>query len=292
MTEKSAVALGIFDGLHLGHRAVINHTLNCKGFVPCVFTFRTESLSFKHNKPFKYIYPNDFKMDMISSLGINQIYCPDFTDMKDMSGDDFAFHILKNKLNAGKVICGQRFRFGKDASCGIDELKSFGQKYGFDVECVSPISSGDRIVSSTFIRELLNQGHINTAKRMLGMPYTICDTVRYGRQIGRTIDFPTINQYFGENQLIIKYGVYASKALINGEWLPAVTNVGIKPTISENEKFPLAETHIINFNDDLYGKNVTVQLHSFLRSEKQFSSLEQLKEAIALNIRQAEKFIS
>jgi len=288
--RKTAVALGIFDGMHLGHRSVIRKTIEygSEGFVPAVFTFNSDSMEKKHNKPFRYIYNNSQKMSLLSEMGMEYVYCPDFNDLKNMEAEDFAGLILAKTMNAGKVICGKRFHFGKGASCGTQELQQLGMKYGFEVFTVPPVMSENISVSSSEIRSLMNDGNIRRANELLGRNYQIENTVSYGRQLGRTIGIPTANLKFGERQLVPHYGVYSSRTVIDGKEYISVTDIGVKPTVSDISS-PLAETHIIDFNGNIYGRNIRVILDDMIRDEKKFSSLEELKFAIENDIKTALK---
>ena len=181
------------------------------------------------------------------------------------------------------MCCGDDFKFGKNAACGAQELIRFGKRFGFEVEVVGAVEYGGSAVSSSRIRELLLSGDITAANELLGSAYFISAEVRDGNHIGRTIDFPTINQDFAEGQRVPRYGVYSTLTNVGGRVLPSVTNVGVKPTI-EGVRRPLAETHIIGYKGDLYGKNADVSFKSFIRPEMKFGSLDELKGQINADI--------
>jgi riboflavin kinase/FMN adenylyltransferase len=187
--------------------------------------------------------------------------------------------ILKKRLNAEYIVCGEDYRFGHNASCGISELKMLGEKYSIKVCVTDAVYSGGEKVSSTLIKKMLTDGRVKEASQLLGGNYYISQTVTEGNRIGRTIDFPTINQNFCENQLIPAFGVYCSKTKVCGREYASVTNIGVKPTVERDIK-PLAETHILDFSGDIYGKKISVEFIDFVRKEKKFSSLEELKTAI------------
>ncbi|MDD7184631.1 MAG: riboflavin kinase [Ruminococcus sp.] len=284
MKSRTAVALGLFDGIHTGHRLILNKALSYPEYMPAVFTFNTESIKFKHGKPFEFIYPNVRKLEIIRSMGFDYIESPDFDTLKNLEGEDFARKILVQKMNAGIVICGENFRFGKNASCNADNLHEFGEKYNFRTEVIKLAEkSGNTPVSSGIIRELLKQGRISELSE-LGFCYTVKNTVSEGNRIGRTINFPTINQHFADGQLVPKYGVYYSETIIDNMNYPSVTNIGVKPTVENNIK-PLAETHILGYSGNLYGICAEVRLKNFIRSEKKFSSVDELKVQIAEDIK-------
>lgn len=284
--ERTAVALGLFDGVHLGHRAVLKLAAEQKknGYVPIAFTFSPDTITVRKSKS-GYIYGSNEKTELIKGCGIENVMSWDFDSLKNMKGDEFAKNILADKLNAAFVCCGNNFRFGKGAFCGAAELKSFGERFGFEVRTADDVVYEREIVSSTAIRNALLDGNAVKANRLLGNPYTIEKEAVHGAHLGSTIGFPTINQLFGEGQLVPKYGVYASEVYINGRYR-AVTNIGIKPTVSYGGR-PLAETHILDFSGDLYGKTISVRLRDFIRSERKFSSVDELKSQIAEDVRAA-----
>lgn len=280
---RTSVALGLFDGVHLGHRAVLKTAAAQKmnGLTPCAFTFPPESTAGKNAE---YIYSDKEKqMLLTSSCDIAKIFSPQFSEICMMDGDTFARSILRKELNAAYVACGKDFRFGKDAAWGIDELAGFGRKYGFTVQAVNDVCCGNERVSSTAVRKLLQKGELRRANLFLGEPYMIMKEISSGAQLGRTIGFPTANQLFSKGQLVPAYGVYASRTLYEGKWYPSMTNIGIKPTVSYGGA-PLAETYISGFSGDLYGKTVQVVLLDFIRPEKRFSDLDELKQQIRRDV--------
>lgn len=276
LTVKTAAALGIFDGVHTGHRLVLSETMKytVKGFVPAVFTFVTESVKFKHGKPLEYIYTNSQKLHILENSGIKYALSCEFDLLQNMDGEEFVRKIICGVLNAGAVICGENFRFGKNALCGTEELKKFGEKYGFEV-CVVKLSENG--FSSGKFREMLKEG--NTGNGM----YSLYGKVVQGNRLGRTLDFPTVNQLYAQRQLVPKKGVYRTFTVIDGKKYDSVTNIGVKPTVENNIK-PLAETHILDFSGDLYGRMIEVGFLEFVRCEKKFSSLEELKKQVFADI--------
>ncbi|MBP8592971.1 MAG: riboflavin biosynthesis protein RibF [Ruminococcus sp.] len=283
--KKSSVALGIFDGVHLGHRAVIGAACaqRANGLEAAVFTFSPESVLRKTGGAAGYIY-NVREKDIIltEEIAADCVYSPDFEELCGLSGQEFAQRILAEKMNAAHVCCGGDFRFGKNAACGADELRKFGEKLGFTTEIVESVELDGETVSSSRIRELLLDGDVEKAGELLGRPYFISAAVEDGNHIGRTIDFPTINQSFSPGQLVPRYGVYASSVNVGGKVLPAVTDIGVKPTVGGSDR-PLAETHIIGYSGDLYGKIVDVAFRRFIRPEMRFGSLEELRRQIAMD---------
>ncbi|MBQ9898584.1 MAG: riboflavin biosynthesis protein RibF [Ruminococcus sp.] len=283
--KKTAVALGLFDGVHLGHRAVLRAACDQRknGLIPSAFTFEPGSVLRKAGGSSGYIYGQRAKIRLLNECGIVRTDYPPFDTVRGLTGEEFASRILHERMNAAYVCCGEDFRFGKNAAWGAQELISFGRRFGFEVEVVGAVECGGSIVSSSRIRELLLKGDIASANSLLSFDYFINATVTDGNHIGRTIGFPTINQQFEEGQLVPVFGVYSTVTKVDGSMLPSVTNVGVKPTI-EGVRRPLAETHIIGYSGDLYGKNADVYFKSFIRHEMKFASLDELKAQIARDI--------
>lgn len=279
--HKSAIALGLFDGIHCGHKLIINRACSY-GLTPAVFTFRSESVKFKHGKPFEYIYTNNQKLYCFDKMGVRYVMSPDFESIRDMTGEEFVKKILCDSMNVGAVVCGDNFHFGKNASCGVSELKTLGEKYGFSVEIVT---LSENAFSSEKFRSMLRNGEMSAEN-----PYILYGEVVHGNQIGRTINFPTLNQNYASGQLVPKYGVYFTNTNIDGQIYSSITNIGVKPTIA-GERLPLAETHVLDFSDNLYGKNIEVNFCKFIRPEMKFSSVDELKRQISRDINTIRSFI-
>lgn len=277
--KRSAVALGLFDGVHSGHRAVLKLALNEaeNGLLPKVFTFSPQAVLRKSSGTSGFIYGHIQKLSLLEGFG--GVFSADFKTVKPFTGEDFVQHYLRDMLNAAVVCCGADFRFGRGASCGVDDLCRFGEKYGFEVKTAEDVCIDGTVVSSGEIRRRLIEGDVAGANKLLGRPYFIRREVVHGAELGRTIGFPTINQTYEEGQLVPKYGVYASRVTIDGKTFSAVTNIGVKPSV-DYEGSPLAETHIIGFSGDLYGKTVETELLGFIRPERKFDSVEELKMQI------------
>ncbi|MBR0485069.1 MAG: riboflavin biosynthesis protein RibF [Oscillospiraceae bacterium] len=285
-TRPTAVALGVFDGVHLGHRAVLNAVYELsqkKGRLACAFAFRTEDMiSVKSSSG--YLYPSAVRKRIMHQSGIQHICAPAFSNIKNMDGRTFAKEILYGKLYAKDVCCGKNFRFGEHASCNVQDLEQFGKWFGFRVHVIDDVLKDGVKISSTEIRKLLLNGEIEKANAFLGQPYQIWQEVTHGAQLGRTIGFPTINQMFQENQLVPKFGVYASETqLADGRKFKSLTNIGMKPTVNY-QGLPLAETYIEGFSGDLYEKWPSVNLLRFIRPEMKFDSVQALTEQMTKDL--------
>ena len=278
---KSAVALGFFDGLHLGHTQVIVQAL-LHELPSIVFTFSGSSLLPKFSRR-EDIITHAFKLELLEKMGVKHIYAPDFADVKDMTAEQFVQEILVERLNARFVSCGYDFRFAKGGTANADTLCELCRKHGIEVCVVPAVKEDGETVSSTLIRQLIKSGDMEKANRFLGYELTYSLEVIHGKQNGRKMGFPTINQTIPEGMTVPKHGVYKSRTRVGDTDYPSVTNIGVKPTIDLEEgevRKPLMETHIIGFDGDLYGERITVSLLSYMRGERKFSGLQELSEQL------------
>ena len=287
-STKTAVALGLFDGLHSGHQDVIHAAVDFipEGLAPAVFTFETDTVTSKGKGGVDVILSRDLKFELLERLGVEYIYSPDFLNFKELTAVQFVKMVLKDKLRAKYVICGEDFRFGRGGVCGKKELEVLCKEYGITIVVVPPTIIDGDVVSSTRIRNHIKLGEIEKANRLLGYEFKMKLPVVYGNQIGRTLDFPTINQYIPKRQIVPKFGVYASKTIIDAKAMRSITNIGVKPTIGK-ETEPLAETNILGYSGDLYGQTVEISLSRFIRPEQKFTSLDELKAHVMADIEYA-----
>lgn len=277
------MAAGLFDGVHLGHKAVIGEAARIarenKDISAAVFTFDTATVTSKGGA-LGCILNREDKLSMLGQLGAEYVYSPDFQGFKEYSAERFVREILCEKMRAKYVVCGTDFRFGKGASGNAEVLRTLGAECGITVMTVPPVSEENgRKISSSHIRELISEGNIRQANALLGYEYYFSLPVISGNKLGRTIDFPTINQRLERERALPKFGVYASRAEIDGRTYFGITNVGVKPTVSDNREV-LAETYIIGFEGDLYGEKVKLSLIEFIRPEVKFGGIDELKVQI------------
>lgn len=279
---KTSVATGLFDGIHTGHRAVIGKMLSLcgKGVSPSVFTFSEGTLVTKNGG---VILPDERKKEMLAGMGVEYIYSPPFDSVKDMPPERFVKEILKERLNAESIVCGRNFRFGKGASADCDDLVRLCSAEGIKVYIVELCEYEGEAVSSSRIRKALESGNISDANRMLGREYSVSGKVIDGNKLGRILNFPTINQRIPEGGVKLRRGVYSSSVAIDGVDYDSITNIGIRPTVCEEGEL-LAETHILGFAKDIYGKNVEVRLREFVRDEIRFSSKDELRKQLESDI--------
>ena len=246
-----------------------------------MFTFAEESIP-KAKKGAVRLEPPCIKFNIMKKCGIAHIYAPDFSEVQSLSGEEFVRRVLVEHLRCRKVVCGTDFRFGERAACNADDMKRLCEEYGMECAVIEKLYDGGEAISSTRIRAAAAEGDMETVRRLCGYPFCIENTVVAGEHLGREYGLPTINQGFGGGYVIPKYGVYVSAAYVDGKFYPAVTNVGVKPTVSE-ENAPGAETNLIGFAGNLYGKKVFVFLLSFVRPEMKFESREALFARIAFD---------
>lgn len=278
--NKTAIALGSFDGLHKGHRSVITCALKYKerGFVPVILLFDEHPLKALTGIAPPEILQPGIRDEILADYGITPDFIS-FSEIKGMSPEDFFKNILTEKLNAGALCCGSNYRFGRDGAgdCGV--LKKLCEKYGIELSVADDTGYDGSLISSSRIRTAIENGNIKAANEMLGRKFTYRAEVKTGYRRGHLIGFPTINQYFDSGFIKPKAGVYASVTKVDGVLYPSVTNIGFRPSF-ENEDFR-SETCIIGFDGDLYGRSIDVSLSDFLRNEIKFDDIEDLKQQVA-----------
>ena len=270
------VALGTFDGLHLGHKAVITaEKTEYQRKLALMFT-KHPQLSLKGEAPGALITPEKEK-EILSGWGVTAEYV-DFSQICNLTSEAFVDDILIKKFNASSVACGFNYRFGKDASGDAKALLRLCAEREIKVTVVDAVEYENETVSSTRIRQALREGRMKDVKNMLGRYFSYDFLVVHGDERGRELGSPTINQFFDEDFAVPQFGVYASFTVVDGKKYPSVTNIGVRPTFKNSEK--RSETNILGFNGDLYGKHPEVFIVEKMREEMKFSSLDELKTQI------------
>ena len=272
-----AVALGIFDGVHIGHRAVITRAVGVEGTVSAVFTFEQPPWALPKDAAWELISP-DAKNRVLESLGVEELFRADFAAIRHLSPREFVRDVLRGALHARVVSCGFNYHFGKDGAGNADMLRTLCEEYDIQLRLVEPVQVDGLPVSASRIRRFIEQGEVQQAARMLGRPFAIDFPVVGGQKLGRLLGTPTINQPLPPHFIRPKFGVYAASVEVDGRVTHGVTNVGIRPTVGADA--PLAETWIADFSGDLYGRPVPVSLVKFLRPETKFDSIEALQKQI------------
>ena len=282
--KKNAVALGNFDGLHLGHAKLIEEITRHEDTDSYVYTFTTHPRRIIMNDPHspRSIITNEQKVEILSKMGVGHVCFEDFERVRDMSPSEFVKDVLIDTLKSDIVVCGFNFNFGKKGSGNSEFLKEELSKYGAECIVVSSVKNNDVSISSTRVRTLIEAGSVDEAAKLMGRPFTLRRPVLHGRMFGRKLGIPTINQKFADDSVMPSNGVYVCRVIIDGVEYPGVCDVGTKPTVSGKEL--LAETHIIGFEGDLYGRTVDVAFLKRLRSEKKFADTDELKRVIENDI--------
>ncbi len=276
----TSIALGCFDGLHIGHRAVLQEALKgeAEGLSPAVFTFGSREDEMTTVKAVPELMSSRQREELFAQMGFSLLWRVDFDSVRDIPLEDFVRSVLCQTLRAKRICCGYNYRFGRGGTGDAALMQKLGAECGAEVIVLPAVLQEEQPVSSSRIRVAVMTGNMEDAARMLGRPFSIDFPVVHGRQLGRLLGTPTINQPFPSGFVLPKFGVYASCAVVDGKCLHAVTNVGVKPTVGAEA--PLAETYIADFSGNLYGKEVPVYLMKFLRPEQKFNSLEELKKQI------------
>ncbi|MDD3693077.1 MAG: riboflavin biosynthesis protein RibF [Oscillospiraceae bacterium] len=288
-----AVALGIFDGVHIGHRAVILNAVgvelkNGEYIAPSVLTFCQSPSELPKDGARELLTLNQ-KTAALATLGVEEWIQADFEQLREFSPERFVNEILHHVLDARRVCCGFNYRFGKDASGNADTLKELCRPLGIEVVVANPVLVDDEPVSASRIRRLVENGEMEKAARLMGRPFTLDLEVVCGQRLGRLLGSPTLNQPMPQNFVHPRFGVYISSIEVDGRVMHGVTNIGIRPTVGSNT--PLAETWIADYDGDLYGRRVPVSLIKFLRSEKKFESVDDLKKQIFYDAEQAKQAV-
>lgn len=272
-----AVALGTFDGLHIGHQRILENAKQ-HGLPLVAYSFANIPAAY-FGKDVKAIFSREEKIAVFEDYAPDYLLLAPFDEtIMNMPARDY-LDFLYYKLNARVISCGFNYTFGRKADGTADVLRAYAKEKGIVAEISPAITLEDMPVSSTRIRSALLEGEIALANAMLGKHYFIMGTVRHGKHLGNKIGFPTVNIPLAPEKLCPKTGVYAACVTLRGKTYPAMTNIGVRPTV-EHTDIPNAETYIIGFDGDLYGKELRIELLAFLRAEVKFPSVEKLKEQL------------
>ena len=281
---QSVITIGTFDGVHVGHRAIMQRLVAAakeQGLVSAVLTFFPHPrMVLQKNSDIKLINTLSEKKQLLEDIGLDYFVVEPFTyEFSRLSALEYVRDILVTQLKAKKIIIGYDHRFGRNRNADIQDLKKYGEQFGFEVEEISAQQLDEVSVSSTKIRKALAQGDIHTANTYLGYAFTIQGVVTKGKALGRTIGYPTANLHVPQTyKLIPKNGVYVVKALVNNTLTYGITSIGTNPTVGGTAKS--IETFFLDTNTDLYDKELQLQFLQHIREEATFKDLESLKQAI------------
>lgn len=276
---ESAVTLGKFDGIHMGHKKLVSIVCDKAkemGLKSCVFTFDALPLSICPQKYQHFITTNSERRLYFESLGVDiEVEYPFTDDFLQTDPDSFVRDVIVGKLHAKVVVVGTDFHFGKNRAGNAEFLKEAGARYGFETIVVEKEKFQDREISSTYIREELRLGHMETVNVLLGRPYSVSGIVCPGNQLGKKMNVPTMNIYPPIVKLLPPKGVYASVTMMGGRRFYGVTNIGVKPTVSDENSISV-ETYLFDYDESCYGSRIVVELMHFIRSEMKFESMDAL----------------
>ena len=282
---KRAVALGFFDGVHIGHGALLRRTAEVAekaSLSPCVMTYSNHPSSVLFGKSVSLINTAEERASLISELyGISDIVIKDFTrDYAALPCEEFFEKILLEELQAGYVVAGYDFRFGRGGKGDAARLKSLCAEHGLGCDIIDEVTLDGEEVSSSRIRETLECGNMELSNKLLGHPHRTVSEVLHGHKLGRKLGFATINQSLSPEIIVPRHGVYVSRVTFDGKTYPAITNIGVRPSVSDEGKVSV-ETHILDFSRDLYGKEIKTEFIRFLRDEIKFSTQDELLRQIS-----------
>lgn len=283
MSETPCViTLGKFDGLHRGHKKLLERVIDLAGekkVTSVMFTFEVSPYTLTRDNRHRALLTNKERRQMLEETELDWlIECPFDEHMMHMEAEDFVRELLVKRLKAVCLVVGADFRFGHERKGDVSLLQRMGREYGFTVEALDKEMYEGQEISSTLIRECILKGEMEKAADMLGYPYFFQGEIIKGRQIGRTLGIPTTNLMAEDTKVLPPFGVYATRSSIGEQEFGGVTNIGIKPTVQEN--FVGVETHLFSCNLNLYGNMEKVELLHFQRRERKFDSLEELKAQI------------
>ena len=288
---KRVFALGFFDGVHLGHQALLTacrEMAEKTGAVPAALTFGSHPDALVLGKKPALINTWQDRLRLFECFGIESVEILPFDrKMMTMPWQDF-FTLLRRDLRAEGIVCGNDFCFGYKGEGTPEKLQQACEEAGIPCRVIPEQTVHGVRISSTYIRALLEQGDMEEAEAFLGHPHVLTGCVIHGRQLGRTMGIPTANLELSEDLVVPKFGVYACRALVQGKWYPAVTNIGVRPTVSGQGI--TVEPWILRFEGDLYDSQITLEFYKFLRPEQKFPSLQALQEEIRRNAEQTLAF--
>ena len=279
--KNTAVTLGKFDGFHRGHQLLINR-------IKELSSSDVESLVFAFDLGEKRLLTKAQERERLKEWIDIWISCPLNPEMRKMSPLEFIEEILINQLKAKAIVVGSDFRFGYQREGDVQLLSNCSKKYGYQLDVIPKLVADGQEISSTAIKQALEKGEIEKANQFLGYEYEISGVVEQGQKLGRVIGFPTINITPHKEKVIPRYGVYGCKVIIDEDhhcWeeYNGICNIGVKPTATKGEEV-LVEIHVFDFHKDVYEKNIKVKLLTFLRPERKFDSVEELKEQIQKDV--------
>ncbi len=292
--EPTAVTVGKFDGVHAGHRLLMDRLLAKKnaGLPVVAVTFDVPPIVRTEHREIRLLVTPEEKREMLRNTGVDvMVELPFSEEVRTMPPETF-IKLLTERLHMQYMAVGSDFRFGYKGAGNISMLRDLAVMLHFDLDVVEKKRQNRRDISSTLIRDEIAAGHIKSANALLGYPYYLIGEIVHGNHIGTSISFPTINLLPPPEKLLPPNGVYITEVVIEGRTYKGITNVGIRPTVQEENKRVGVETHILDFRGDIYEKRATVRFLDFVRLEKAFSSFDELKRQISDDVRRARAYFN
>jgi len=294
-TKPTIVTIGTFDGVHLGHQKIVAqitknaHALNCESLVLTFFPHPRMVL--QEGTEMKQLNTLNEKIALLDNLGIDNLVIHPFDkEFSRLTAEEFVKKVLVDVFKIKKIIIGHDHRFGRNRTATIDDLINFGETYGFEVEQISAKEINEVSISSTKIRNALLEGNTELAANYLGYDYSLTGIIFKGKQLGRTIGYPTANITIEEDyKLIPNNGVYIAKSVLNGKTVFGMMNIGTRPTVDGTKQ--TIEINFFDFKQDLYGQKITISLLHRMRSEQKFESIDALKNQLGKDKKTALSFI-
>lgn len=290
--EETAVAIGKFDGIHIGHRRLLEEILEAKkeGLKACVFTFDPPPAVLFSKSDGRELSTREEKRILFERMGVDiLIEFPMTLETAAIRPEIFVKEILAGSMNASMIVAGADVSFGDKGSGNSRLLQEMAEENGYTLKIIEKVCYNGREISSTYVRSAVEEGNMELAEKLLGVPYPFIGTVVEGNRQGRIWGFPTANLLPGNTKLLPPFGVYYSEVLIDGKRYRGISNVGYKPTVTK-ETVPGLETYLYDFEQDIYGKEIEVRLLSFKRPEKRFESIEELKEQVLSDLRDGKNY--
>ena len=280
-----SLALGYFDGVHLGHQAVIKRAVEfarANNTQSAVITFKDHPYCYFRGVCPKYILTRSGREKRIAALGVDYLYELDFESISGLTADEYLKDVLVKYFMPSAISTGYNHNFGYQKSGDVKYLAAVSKKIDYKYFEVPPQKLDNEIISSSSIRKLLSKGAIEKANKMLGYKFFVSGEVIQGKQIGRTIGFRTANLIYPQELIDLPFGVYSTDVIYNDNYYKGIANFGVRPTV--NGHGTLLEVHLLNFDEDIYGQKITVEFNKMIRKEKKFTSLSELKNQIRKDI--------
>jgi riboflavin kinase/FMN adenylyltransferase len=293
--HKILCTLGMFDGVHLGHQFVLrylNEIAEKEKGETAVMTFNPHPrFVLQPDTGFRLLTTLDEKIRLLEKLSVQHLFVQEFTyEFSRLSAWEFVRDILVAKLNIHSLVVGYDHQFGRNRDGNFEQLQTFSQEFGFKLYQLPPISEHETVISSTKIRNKITEGEVAVANQWLGYKFVMTGKVVEGNKLGRELGFPTANMEIDKQKICPKNGVYFVKVKVGGNFFNGMMNIGMRPTVNGIKK--QIEVHILNFNEDIYGEDIEVHFYDRKREEKNFSSLDELKQQLSLDKKNTEEYFT